>query len=464
MLSRNKTRLSTESEQVKKYSIALLIILIAFGCVFGMVYLLMQRRMHAPSFSASEQVKRIYTVTYTDSGYSPSSLEVPLGATVVFQNDSTVPLWTASDPHPTHTDYAEFDSHANTLPGESYSFIFTKSGTFGYHNHARSIHRGIVRVLSKSQLPSIDKTVEGKRAVRDGYMNQFVSGDPSSIYAVMDAIEANSALARDCHDMAHDLGHRAYELYGFSGAMTFGDPNRLSNTSTDDICAGGYMHGILEELFLHQPELKDAPGSVCAGVPYINRGSCFHGVGHGLMFANKRDVPTSLTTCKSLAHREDAHRCYEGVWMEMFWGNVEHAGSNSLGWTLEDPLAPCKRAGLEEKPACFLYAHLGYLRTHKADYAGMVALCTANNLEKKDEQFCLKGVGITMMKHFSSHRLENTEPLVAGLDHDSKYAYYQGVIGYSRLSAVSEQDLHTFCTWLKTDRVICEDVLRNGTD
>lgn len=457
--------MSTETEQAKKYSIALLLLLIVFACGLGMWYALMaQRKVRVSDYSSRERIQTIFTVTYTADGYSPDQLEVPLGATVVFKNEFTVPMWTASDPHPTHTDYAEFDSKQNIGTGESYSFIFTKSGTFGYHNHARSIDRGVVRVTSNAQLPNIDKTTEGRRAVRDKYTSQFVPGDPSSIYTVMGAIEANNALARDCHDMAHDLGHRAYELYGFSGAMTFGDPNRLSNTSTDDICAGGYMHGILEELFLHQPELKDAPGVICAGVPYLNRGSCFHGVGHGLMFANERDVPISLTTCKNLSNTEDAHRCYEGVWMEMFWGDIGHSGGNSLGWTLEEPLAPCKNAGLEEKPACFLYAHLGYLRTHRSDYKGMVALCTTNGLEKKDTQYCLKGVGITMMKHFSSHRLENTESLVEGQEHDSKYAYYQGVIGYSRLSAVPETDLQTFCTWLKTDRVICEDVLRNGTD
>jgi hypothetical protein len=47
--------------------------------------------------------------------------------------------------------------------------------------------------------------------------------------------------------------------------MTFSDPQRLSHPSADDICAGGYMHGILEELFLHQPELKDNPGCSTRG-------------------------------------------------------------------------------------------------------------------------------------------------------------------------------------------------------
>jgi hypothetical protein len=66
--------------------------------------------------------------------------------------------------------------------------------------------------------------------------------------------------------MAHDLGHHAYELYGFSRAMTWSN-GAIENTSVDDICAGGYMHGILEELFLHHSELQNNPESVCANIP-----------------------------------------------------------------------------------------------------------------------------------------------------------------------------------------------------
>jgi hypothetical protein len=46
--------------------------------------------------------------------------------------------------------------------------------------------------------------------------------------------------------------------------MTFG--TGVENTSVDDICAGGYMHGILEELFLHHPELQKNPEKVCISV------------------------------------------------------------------------------------------------------------------------------------------------------------------------------------------------------
>jgi hypothetical protein len=406
-----------------------------------------------------------YEIQYTESGYSPNLLIVPLGSAVGFKNTTNIPMWTASDPHPLHSDFSVFDAQKDYLSKETYIFEFTSLGTFSFHNHEKSIHRGIVRVIDPANpLPGIDKTKEGQREIRDKFLSLLNESDPNSIFNVIDAIEADSILSRDCHDMAHDIGHQAYELFGFSAAMTFNNPDRLSHTSADDICAGGYMHGILEGLFLNRPELKSHPEIICSSVPDVNRDSCFHGVGHGLMFVNKRDIPTSLTSCRSLKLNTDIYRCFEGVWMEMFWGSTNHAGSSTLGWTLEQPLAACVNAREDEKPTCFLYAHLGYLRTHPRDFVGAIDLCTKNELVETDVQFCLKGVGITMMKHFTSHHLERSEKLVEGLDYEKKYAYYQGVIGYALLSNVSRPSIKNFCSLLRNDKEICNTVLKNNIE
>lgn len=50
--------------------------------------------------------------------------------------------------------------------------------------------------------------------------------------------------------------------------------------------------------------------------------------------------------------------------MEMFWGDTGHAGAESLGWDPDRPFEKCSQALSDEKPTCFLYAHLGYLRYH----------------------------------------------------------------------------------------------------
>lgn len=205
-------------------------------------------------------------ITYADTGYHPEYLDVPKNTVLYFLDVSHYPMWTASDPHPVHTDYSAFDARRAYHFGEVYAFQFPETGTYAWHNHEKSNHRGIVRVYDpKNPLVSLDKTKKELRETRDRFLAMLDPHDDTTISHMISTLEADAKLSRNCHDMAHDLGHRAYELYGFSRAMTFG--TGAENTSVDDICAGGYMHGILEELFLHHPELEKTPEKVCVSIP-----------------------------------------------------------------------------------------------------------------------------------------------------------------------------------------------------
>ena len=395
-------------------------------------------------------------VLYAADGFAPRLLDVPLGARVAFKNMTSEPLWTASDPYPTHADYPEFNAGKIFNVGETYVFQFERAGTFGYDNDEKTTDRGFIHVTDpNASTTEIDSVPVGQRATRDKLLALFQPGDLDSIFAVFDAIQADPALSMNCHEIGHDLGHRAYELYGFSGAMTFNNPDRLSHASVEEICAGGYMHGVLEELFYHQPELKNDPGAMCADVPAQNRGTCFHGIGHALMFVNKRDVAASLAGCRSLALSADTHRCFEGVWMELFWGTTEHSGPNTLGWNFDEPLAPCVATQSDAKPACFLYAAFGYLRVHPKDYAGAVNLCTINKLDDGDAAYCLQGIGIASVGHFGGKNLEQAETFVAGLNDAQKIAFYDGLMGYGLLSGITRDDLTATCNAMKTDQSLC---------
>ncbi len=85
-------------------------------------------------------------ITYTNSGFTPKTLTVKVGDTVTFTNDSSQSMWVASNPHPTHTDYAGFDAKTGMSRGESYMFTFTKAGTWGFHNHLHSTDGGTIIV------------------------------------------------------------------------------------------------------------------------------------------------------------------------------------------------------------------------------------------------------------------------------------------------------------------------------
>lgn len=88
-------------------------------------------------------------VTYTNSGFSPSSVTINAGEVVMFVNEGSNLMWPASAIHPTHTVYpgssiqkcgtAEedsiFDACSRVTSGNSWSFTFTETGTWKYHNH-----------------------------------------------------------------------------------------------------------------------------------------------------------------------------------------------------------------------------------------------------------------------------------------------------------------------------------------
>ncbi|OGZ73403.1 MAG: hypothetical protein A2908_02415 [Candidatus Staskawiczbacteria bacterium RIFCSPLOWO2_01_FULL_38_12b] len=97
-----------------------------------------------PSTDDSSSVSQ-NIVTYSDTGYSPSTLNVKVGDAVTFKNSSSLSMWTASAQHPTHAVYpttggcfgSTFDACKGVLPGESWSFKFDQAGNWKYHDHLK---------------------------------------------------------------------------------------------------------------------------------------------------------------------------------------------------------------------------------------------------------------------------------------------------------------------------------------
>jgi plastocyanin len=89
---------------------------------------------------------KVYEVKYDGTAFSPKTLTVKVGDTVVFKNNSTSAFWPASAPHPTHTNYPEFDPKKAIAAGSSWSFVFAKVGTWPYHNHLNATQFGTITV------------------------------------------------------------------------------------------------------------------------------------------------------------------------------------------------------------------------------------------------------------------------------------------------------------------------------
>ena len=89
---------------------------------------------------------KVYTVYYTKGVFSPTNLQINIGDTVRFSNDSLTPMRVASDPHPDHTDLPGFDSVSEITPQGIFSYTFTKRGIFDYHNERKPEQKGTIIV------------------------------------------------------------------------------------------------------------------------------------------------------------------------------------------------------------------------------------------------------------------------------------------------------------------------------
>lgn len=86
------------------------------------------------------------TVTYSDDGFSPQTVEITQGETVRFVNESSRPMWVASDDHPAHNILSTFDQFGVSGFGESYEYTFDRPGAWNYHDHVNASQVGTVIV------------------------------------------------------------------------------------------------------------------------------------------------------------------------------------------------------------------------------------------------------------------------------------------------------------------------------
>ena len=107
-----------------------------------------------------EAIMKENIITYTDSGFSPSSLTIGVDETITFKNNSSRIFWPATAVHPTHRVYPGsdikkcgsgdeagiFDACGGLNPGGEWQFRFGETGSWGYHNHLRPSNTGRVIV------------------------------------------------------------------------------------------------------------------------------------------------------------------------------------------------------------------------------------------------------------------------------------------------------------------------------
>lgn len=115
---------------------ALLIFLGLFALILSAAYL----------FWTMQPQGEILEIILTENGFLPNEITIKNGDKIKFSTNTNKPFWPASDLHPTHGIYPEFDPLKPIDPDKSWTFQFLKSGRWKFHDHLSSEFRGSITV------------------------------------------------------------------------------------------------------------------------------------------------------------------------------------------------------------------------------------------------------------------------------------------------------------------------------
>ena len=154
--------------------------------------------------------------------------------------------------------------------------------------------------------------------------------------AEIDALSRiDERIARDCHQIVHDLGNDAVVWYGDAGtALTY----------EGTACWSGYYHGVVEQAIsrLSDDELAGELPRFCA-TPATDEYSfshfnCVHGLGHGIMQILGGDVFGTIPYCETLPDHWEQGACMNGALMENV---ISGQQGNPTDLRTDDLVYPC---------------------------------------------------------------------------------------------------------------------------
>ncbi len=309
-------------------------------------------------------VHHTHTVTLKAGGFSPNSLVISTGDTVVFRTENNVPFWPASDEHPSHLSFPDFDPKKPVEQDASWSFTFEKPGVYGFHDHISPQYTGTITVSSDSSSQDSTGTTSFEKclgmkdvALKTSCWIDFLQEE---MYreGLQKAFEMFTLIYRSdpdfvavgCHGAVHTLGEAAYDLY------RNGDKVEFSESTT--VCGYGFYHGFLGKLLHEKPDMEDAV-KFCESLRDSASGSrgsaifstCFHGIGHGMVEESPLPeyywgnaaalMDPALKACSTLPEAFQQRECADGA----FNGLTRFMISDKYDFTYDakDPLGWCSR-------------------------------------------------------------------------------------------------------------------------
>lgn len=313
-------------------------------------------------------------VIRTERGFEPSRVYIRKGDSVIFSSVTGVPFWPASDSHPTHSLYPEFDPQGALLPGETWRFTFDRSGVWGFHDHLDPFIKGKI-VVAGGNDADITNCLAAKaedNSLRTDCWEPVLlhtlgqKGTGAAFDQISVWYEENPVFRRNCHDIMHLVGAAAYRNF------TFGNETVVRPETT--YCGYGFYHGFVETMLIELgvgqfgplKEYCDRLRQTGNGNAY---GACYHGIGHAVFDSlpsdlwgdEERMVSTAIGMCESvLTDTWERVQCISGISNAL--ANAMSARDYYLTFVGKHSIDVCASLKKEYRPVCYPELAVGYVR------------------------------------------------------------------------------------------------------
>lgn len=368
-------------------------------------------------------------IEITVDGFMPSEITVDTNSTIFFLNKDKESHWPASNPHPTHNLYPQFDPQMPIESGKSWAFKPTRIGEWKYHDHLNPHKGGILKVADEAGNQGITKNpkisiisdwiqtviaylkntfgpkvvLEPQKFVKSSSSDQIAllkkyvdsqSAEKAWLF-IKDTYKGQAGSAGNIHDLAHLVGSLLFEKENFSG---------IGKCSGD--FAFGCFHGFLDAAFAKNLDhLSEAHDACLKLVPDLTlsgpAASCIHGIGHGIAsFYQLKDLQKSLTSCRKLISGKEY--CFDGVFMEFVRSAPESF------YKKDNPLYPCdeieKNFGYAYSFACGRNQPPLLLGRFKFNFDDVIKVCLGAS-SQPFKQACFDALGFSLASTASADQI-----------------------------------------------------------
>jgi plastocyanin len=124
-----------KKSRINRLIVVLIVVLVAFT-LFALFVRNNKTRITATANTNSAKTVALSPaeINITDQGFVPATVTIKLNQGIIWTNNDTKSHQVASDPYPSDNALSGFNAKQPINQGDSYTFVFNKTGTYTYHD------------------------------------------------------------------------------------------------------------------------------------------------------------------------------------------------------------------------------------------------------------------------------------------------------------------------------------------